>query len=79
MKDYRFLPADKREPVEDYDDYAEESSDELYIGGEADAEALDHPNGKKGHNTLYIASWFFQIIKSILKQLKVATFSGLVV
>ena len=56
MKDYRFLPADKREPVEDYDDYAEESSDELYIGGEADAEALEHPNSKKAHNTLYIAS-----------------------
>ena len=56
MKDQRFLPADKREPVEDYDDYAEESSDELFIGGEADAEAFEHQSGKKSHNTLYIAS-----------------------
>ncbi|MBI2580920.1 hypothetical protein HYV85_03890 [Candidatus Woesearchaeota archaeon] len=61
MKDQRFLPADKREPVEDYDDYAEESSDadELFIGGDAEAEEiqmLDH-NGKKTHkDVLYIAS-----------------------
>ena len=61
MKDHRFLPVEKREPVDDYDDYAEESSDasgsdELFIGGDADAEELEHPSGKKGHNTLYIAS-----------------------
>ena len=65
MKDQRFLPVDKREPVEDYDDYAEESPDanpnagELFIGGEAEAEELqmlDH-NGKKTHkDVLYIAS-----------------------
>ena len=65
MKDQRFLPADKREPVDDYDDYAGESSDanpdsgELFIGGEAEAEELemlDH-NGKKTHkDVLYIAS-----------------------
>ena len=60
MKDHRFLPVEKREPVEDYEDYTEESSDasdsdELFIGGEADAEELEHPNSKKA-NTLYIAS-----------------------
>lgn len=61
MKDQRFLPADKREPVDGYDDYAEESpdGDELFIGGEAEAEELemlDH-NGRKTHrDILYIAS-----------------------
>lgn len=57
MKDNRFLPVEKREPADDYEDYAEESSgtDELSID-EADAEELEHPNGRKGHNTLYIAS-----------------------
>ena len=57
MKDTRFLPVEKREPVDDYDDYAEEAdSDSLFIEGEADAEELEQPaNGKKG-NTLYIAS-----------------------
>ena len=28
MKDHRFLPVEKREPVDDYDDYVEEGSDE---------------------------------------------------
>lgn len=60
MKDQRFLPVEKREPVDDYDDYAEEAdSDSLFIGGEADAEELkaSHSNGKKaGRDTLYIAS-----------------------
>ena len=78
MKDHRFLPVEKHEPVDDYDDYAEESSDELYIGGEADTDKLLQPNGKKT-NVLYIASWFFQIIISILKPLKVTMFYGLVV
>ena len=57
MKDERFLPVEKHEPVEDYDDYTEENaeSDELFIGGQADAERLEHPNSKKA-NTLYIAS-----------------------
>ena len=55
MKDYRFLPVEKHQPVDDYDDYAEESSDELYIGGEADADKLLQPNGRKT-NVLYIAS-----------------------
>ncbi len=62
MKDHRFLPVEKREPADDYEDYAEESSDasdsdELFIGGEANAEELElHHSGRKGHNTLYIAS-----------------------
>ena len=55
MKDHRFLPVEKREPVEDNDDYAEEGSDELFVGGEAEAQELEHANGKKA-NTLYIAS-----------------------
>ena len=57
MKDERFLPVEKHEPVEDYDDYTEENaeSDELFIGGQADAEELEHTNSKKV-NTLYIAS-----------------------
>ncbi|MBI3036724.1 hypothetical protein HYY73_03150 [Candidatus Woesearchaeota archaeon] len=57
MKDERFLPVEKHEPVENYDDYAEENaeSDGLFIGGQADAEELEHTNGKKV-NTLYIAS-----------------------
>ena len=56
MKDERFLPVEKHEPVEDYDDYTEGNSkpDDLFIGGEADAERLEHPTGKKV-NTLYIA------------------------
>ena len=61
MKDHRFLPVEKREPVDDYDDYAEENSDasdadDLFIGGEAGSEQTGHTNGKKGHNMLYIAS-----------------------
>ena len=60
MKDQRFLPVEKREPVDDYDDYAEEAdSDSLFIGGEADAEELEtsHSNSKKANrDTLYIAS-----------------------
>ena len=59
MKDQRFLPADKREPIEDYDDYAEESSDELFVGGEAEAdelEMLDHNGKKVSRDVLYIAS-----------------------
>ncbi len=58
MKDHRFLPVEKREPVDDYEDCAEESSgtDEFSID-EADAEELElHHSGRKGHNTLYIAS-----------------------
>ena len=54
MKDHRFLPVEKHQPVDDYDDYSEEGSDELYIGGEADLEKLSQPNGKKT-NVLYIA------------------------
>ncbi|MEK6837012.1 MAG: hypothetical protein AABX69_00020 [Nanoarchaeota archaeon] len=62
MKDQRFLPADKREPVDDYEDYAEESSDELSVGGEAEATESGelepiYPNGKKvSKDVLYIAS-----------------------
>ncbi|MBI2176328.1 hypothetical protein HYU40_03185 [Candidatus Woesearchaeota archaeon] len=58
MKDHRFLPVEKRQPADDYEDYAEESSDtdELFIDGEADAKKLEHSSGRKGHNTLYIAS-----------------------
>ena len=57
MKDERFLPVEKHEPVEDYDDYTEENaeSDELFIGGQTNSERLEHPNSKKA-NTLYIAS-----------------------
>lgn len=57
MKDRRFLPVEKREPTDDYEDYAQESSgaDELHMS-EADAEELEHLSGKKGHNTLYVAS-----------------------
>ncbi len=60
MKDHRFLPVEKREPVEDYEDYTEESSDasesdELFIGGEAEAEELEHTSSKKS-GMLYIAS-----------------------
>ncbi|MBI2550577.1 hypothetical protein HYV83_05375 [Candidatus Woesearchaeota archaeon] len=57
MKDERFLPVEKHEPVEDYDDYTEGNadSDELFIGGQADAKELEHTNGKKV-NTLYMAS-----------------------
>ena len=54
MKDHRFVP------VEDYEDYTEESSDasesdELFIGGEAEAEELEHASSKKS-GMLYIAS-----------------------
>lgn len=61
MKDQRFLPADKREPVDGYDDYAEESpdADELFIGSEAEAEELemlDHNGKKTQKDVLYIAS-----------------------
>ena len=55
MKDHRFLPVEKHRPVEDYDDYTEESSDELYIGGDADADEMLQPNGRKA-SVLYIAS-----------------------
>lgn len=58
MKDHRFLPVEKREPVEDYDDYPEENSDEIFIGGEAEAEELEtlQPSSKKAKDVLYIAS-----------------------
>ena len=57
MKDSRFLPVEKHQPVEDYDDYSEEGSDELFIGGNAEADELPSLNGKKsGKDVLYIAS-----------------------
>ncbi len=58
MKDERFLPVDKHEPVDDYDDLVEsENPDELSIEKEAAAEAELYPNGRKiGRETLYIAS-----------------------
>jgi len=57
MKDNRFLPVQKREPVEDYDAYPEESSDEISIGSEAEAEELEtlQPGSKKTKDVLYMA------------------------
>ncbi|MBI2145625.1 hypothetical protein HYU18_04880 [Candidatus Woesearchaeota archaeon] len=59
MKDDRFLPVDKREPIEDYDDYAEGSSEDssLFVGGEADADELESKDSRKvAKDMLYIAS-----------------------
>ncbi len=53
MKDSRFLPVEKREPVEDYDeDFLESDEDELYD--------IQQEDGKGRHSVrklhLYIAS-----------------------
>ncbi|HIG98227.1 TPA: hypothetical protein HA231_02275 [Candidatus Woesearchaeota archaeon] len=54
MKDHRFLPVEKREPVDDYDDYVEEGSDESSLD---DVDADELLFGKKqSRDTLYIAS-----------------------
>ena len=55
MKDSRFLPVEKREPVEEYEDSPEENPDKISVIGESEAEELEQPSGKKDHNTLYIA------------------------
>ncbi len=57
LKDERFLPVDKREPVDDYDDYEEESTDDeqLLFGEPSDAEGIDGHHGLK-KTTLYVAS-----------------------
>lgn len=55
LKDDRLLPVDEREPVDDYDDYLEDS-DEMDMGAEGDELEL-YPNGRKtGRDTLFIAS-----------------------
>lgn len=58
MKDERFLPVDKHEPVDDYDDFIEsENSDGLSIEKEAADEAELYPNGRKlGRDKLFVAS-----------------------
>ncbi len=61
MKDNRFIPVDKREPVDDFEDYSEESSEEsdseLFIGGAEGEELEIEKTAKKlTKDTLYIAS-----------------------
>lgn len=62
MKDNRFIQVDKREPVDDFDDYSEESSEDfdgsLFVGGQAGSDELER--SKEGRklmkDMLYIAS-----------------------
>ena len=57
MKEDRFLPLDKHEPIDDYGDFVEENSDEMSIDEEASDELELYPNGRKaGRDTLFIAS-----------------------
>ncbi len=57
MKDQRFLPVEKREPVEESEDYADDDSDELFIGGDAEAEEFGLRDSRKTNkDTLYVAS-----------------------
>ena len=63
LKDNMFIPVDKRESVDDFEDYSGESSEDsdssLFVGGKADADELEpiYSNGKKvSKDILYIAS-----------------------
>ncbi len=57
MKDNRFLPVEKREPVEDYEDYPEENSDDVSLGDEVEAEELEtlQHGSKKAKDVIYMA------------------------
>lgn len=57
MKYNKFLPFDSREE-EDYDEYSDEASDEIFTLDEQDGHELHGHNSKKGNDTnrLYIAS-----------------------
>ena len=58
MKDNRFIPVDKREPVDDYSgESSEEFDSELFIGGaEGEELELEKSAKKVTKDTLYIAS-----------------------
>jgi len=52
MKDQRFLPIEKCEPVEE----SEDDDDELLISGESEVDSFDFDSRKLGKDRLYIAS-----------------------
>ena len=62
LKDDRFIPVDRREPVDDFEDYSGDANDfdsSLFVGGEAaDADELEQSKGarKLMKDILYIAS-----------------------